>query len=234
MRTLKNTSIIIPLGPNDAPPLELIDQISPRENCEIIIVFCDNHPHAKDILTGNNIITLTATKGRASQMNTGANHARKDYLWFLHADSVLSQGAVSQLIKVTQLQSKSSLHFFNLKFDTTSLHIMAINSIGVWVRSHVFGMPFGDQGFFMHKSLFSSLNGYDTSIPYGEDHDLVWRARLNDFTLAGIKAHIITDPRKYIQGGWEKTTLLHLRLTWIQAWPYITKIIRKKLYLPYE
>src|SRR5262245_44281015 len=40
---------------------------------------------------------LTAVKGRASQMNAGANAARGEWLLFLHADTVLPMGAIRRL-----------------------------------------------------------------------------------------------------------------------------------------
>src|SRR5512140_3456804 len=40
---------------------------------------------------------LTAFKGRASQMNTGAKEARGEWLLFLHADTVVPPGAIRRL-----------------------------------------------------------------------------------------------------------------------------------------
>jgi len=68
-----------------------------RNNCEIIIVDAGNassnfpHAHLADKI-------ISSTKGRARQINLGANHAGGDVLIFLHADTYLPDH-VLQLIK---------------------------------------------------------------------------------------------------------------------------------------
>ena len=40
---------------------------------------------------------ITAPKGRASQMNAGAKEAKGEWLLFLHADTILPDGAIQRL-----------------------------------------------------------------------------------------------------------------------------------------
>jgi len=41
---------------------------------------------------------IVSSKGRAIQMNTGAENAKGELLWFLHADTVASTDAINKLI----------------------------------------------------------------------------------------------------------------------------------------
>lgn len=48
--------------------------------------------------------------------------------------------------------------------------LSGLNAIGANVRSKVFGLPFGDQGFLIRKEVFTNLGGYPVDCYYGEDH----------------------------------------------------------------
>lgn len=216
-------SIIIPLGPQETKWLELATSLHSRlPNSEIILVGIgqkpDNFP--------SNLLWLQSPPGRAKQLNVGAAAARAEHLWFVHADSTVSELAFKALESTLQ-KPKRALYFFDLTFDGPPL--MKINSFGVWIRSHLFKMPFGDQGFFLSKNLFFELGGYDERAPYGEDHLLVWKAHQNGIPVLPTCGTVTTSARKYIASGWLKTTLNTVQMTWLQAAPEIVKTFSKKV-----
>ncbi|MCA9015233.1 MAG: TIGR04283 family arsenosugar biosynthesis glycosyltransferase [Planctomycetaceae bacterium] len=165
--------------------------------------------------------------GRAVQMNCGAAQASGTHLLFLHADSRLNGHGVQQLVK--SLTGKpDALHYFNLKFADQSFSLMQLNTWGVYFRSHVFGIPFGDQGLCLSRTLFFELGGFDETAPYGEDHLLVWKARRNGIRLQCAGADIETSARKYQQQGWCRMTVKHLWLTLCQAVPQFFLLLKER------
>jgi glycosyltransferase involved in cell wall biosynthesis len=74
---------------------------------QIIVVDGGSTDQTHNIVrTHSQIIWLTAPKGRASQMNVGANymlthqHTSNDWLLFLHADTLLPSNAFTQLYQL--------------------------------------------------------------------------------------------------------------------------------------
>ena len=165
--------------------------------------------------------------GRAKQLNTGARHAKSDFFWFLHCDSKLSQAAIEKL--KTSLERKSkAIHFFDLKFLKDGPWQMLSNSYGAWLRSHLFRLPFGDQGFCMHREVFSGLGGFCENARYGEDHLLIWKAHQSRIKINCVNAPIYTSARRYHSQGWFKTTARHITLTVRQATPELVRLIRMR------
>lgn len=113
--------------------------------------------------------------GRAKQLNFGAKKAKNEFLWFLHCDSRFSKTAFDALGK-SILIDPAALHFFDLKFSKDGPVLMRLNELGVWIRSRMLRLPFGDQALAMSRTVFRDLGGFRENVPCGEDHLLVWRA----------------------------------------------------------
>ena len=158
-------------------------------------------------------------------MNLAAAATHRRFLWFLHADSRLGTSAISSLVRSLR-EAPDALHYFDLVFETDQLRRMAINNVGVWVRSHLLGMPFGDQGFCVKREVFARLGGFDEQARYGEDHLLVWSAHRAGIKVRCTGEKIGTSARKYLDRGWLATTVDHQALTIKQAWPQVRKLLK--------
>lgn len=172
---------------------------------------------------------LQTLVGRAHQMNYGAAQAGRSHLLFLHADSRLTEHGIQRLIKSLK-STPDALHYFNLKFQGPSIFLMQFNTWGVYFRSHVLGIPFGDQGQCLSRALFFELGCFDEMAPYGEDHLLVWKARRQGVCLQCTGADIETSARKYQQQGWFKITVKHLWLTIRQAVPQFLLLVKERIF----
>lgn len=172
------------------------------------------------------IVVRPPPEGRAAQMNAGARQATRKFLWFLHADTTLAPSCISALQR-SLAADPNALHYFDLKFAADGPWLMRVNALGVWIRSHVLGMPFGDQGFCLSGEVFGMLGGFQTEAAYGEDHLLVWRARQSNVVLRCVGAGLTTSARKYAEHGWLQTTVRHGVLTVKQAFPEWIKLITK-------
>lgn len=215
-------AIIIPVGPKEEAWRSLLPQLDfvPPECIYLVGI--------KPLETGlpQGVRWIVSPQGRAQQLNSGVQAARENFLWFLHADSQLTPSCVSELRKAVQSNS-DAIYYFNLGFHESS-QLMKITSLGVWIRSHFFQLPFGDQGFLLSRRTFEKLGGFDETALYGEDHLLVWKAHQSGIPVLPLSGTLLTSSRKYRDNGWIKTTSRHLFLTVKQAWPQLTQSLSSK------
>lgn len=188
---------------------------SPLAKLSIVIPVAANETEQQNLLADlkgcdAEIIPSTDTS-RASSLNLGAAEASGEWLWFLHADSRINPDNIRALGQSLE-QSPAALHYFDLAFD---LPFLRFNAVGANLRSRLLGLPFGDQGLCIKKSLFESLDGYPEDCPYGEDLLFVWQARLAGVRLQRIPSKLLTSGRKYQQHGWLRLSLLY-QWRWIK------------------
>ena len=177
--------------------------------------------HENLILTWKNKLRIShviSLRGRAHQLNTGAATSSTKFLWFIHADTQLDQACIDALLTNLE-QDPEAIYYFDLKF-TRGPNWLIFNEYGVKFRSKALNMPFGDQAFCMAKDQWSRPQGFDHTLKYGEDHVFIWQARKLGIKIRSVNQAITTSSRKYEQNGWLKTTLTHMYLTFVQAFPH--------------
>lgn len=220
---LEKVSVVVPVGVGDSAWESLYFQSRKfLSRAEVLFAFAELPVNLPE---GINAF-VCPEKGRAKQLNFGAQKAQRDYLCFLHADTVLNQEAVESLGKKIS-ESPEALLYFNLHFEGDGPSLMWLNSIGLWFRSHFLGIPFGDQAFTISRSLFEKVGGFNEQVPYGEDHLFVWKARELGIPLVCTGAWIATSARKYKE-KWGRVTLDHVIKTYSQALPEFQKQYLKK------
>jgi hypothetical protein len=216
--SLADVSVIIPVGPADESWRALLPQLEfLPQGAEICVVFADGAalPSLIELPTlCATVQLLQAPRGRAKQMNAAVAQTQNRFLWFVHADSHLLARTAQTLARA--LRGRAALHYFDLRFNDGP-GLMRINEFGVWWRSRLLRMPFGDQALLITRADFHKLGGYDETIPSAEDHALVWRARQLGVPIRAIGCAVGTSARRYIDAGWWHTTWRHLRLSFLQA-----------------
>jgi len=213
---MNKLSIVIPVGFNEICWRRLVDDLtSLDQSVEIILSACQPIPENLPIF--NHVYWIQSEQGRAKQLNAGAKRASRQVIWFLHADTQLSDGVVEALNQFIQ-QTELSLGYFDLKFAQDGPWSTRLNAWAANLRSRYARLPFGDQGLIVRKSVFERLNGFDESVLIGEDMDFVIRAQSMGINLFPLAAALITSARRYRQYGWLKTTLKHLWLTIVLAY----------------
>lgn len=217
-------SVIVPVGKGDRAWKALLDDLAtlPAET-EVLFVAADDGDFKE--LQSQAATWIPATvrcvgspPGRARQLNAGALASTRSFLWFVHADTRLDRDALEVLARA-MVASPDALHYFDLRFRSDGPAWMRLNEVGVRVRSHWMGMPFGDQGFCVSREVYERVGGFPEDVPYGEDHVFVWRARQKGVRLRCTGVTIATSARKYAQRGWVQTTAKHFVLTYKQAIP---------------
>lgn len=204
----KNISIIVPLTRNDSDWLQLLPCIIGRAD-EIIFVSPRPRPLG---LREDCWWVESETEQRAHQLNLGAIHAKGTYLWFLHADSILTREAVDQLT-ASLLKAPEAIHYFKLKFLPKKPAFVWLNQIGANLRAEYFKLPYGDQGLCMSKKTFAAIGGYNEVHPYAEDFYFIWTAKRLGLKIVCTQGTLSTSPRRYQKYGWFSTTLRHLSFT---------------------
>ncbi len=145
---------------------------------------------------------LTSSPGRARQMNLGAGHARAPLLWFLHADSTISD---RHLAALRELADTPCWGRFDVRLSAGGLTLWLV-ATGMNLRSRLTGVATGDQGIFVHESLFWQAGGYPDQ-PLMEDVALTDRLR----RLAPprcLREPLVTDSRRWERHGRWKTIML--------------------------
>lgn len=212
-------SLIIPTGPGDTAWRSLFVWLTHHgsghdllRNAEVIMVPCETVSLLAAECESLNLQIINTERGRALQQNVGAENAIGDYLWFLHADTELSQQAVEQAEAFIQRNSRD-VAYFNLRFASDGPALTILNAIGANLRSRLFNLPFGDQGFLVAKSTWNQVGPFNITLKAGEDLDWVVRARRSGFKLIRLSASLRTSARKYQKNGWLSTTWHHVAET---------------------
>lgn len=229
-------SVIVPVAKGDEAWRKLLPDLSVLEkNDEVILVSSDSSPeHSRGDPALRSLTcsfrSITSENGRAKQLNAGVRSASHKNLWFLHCDSRVSKASYGSLVNALE-QAPDALHFFDLRFLDDGPSLMLLNRIGVWIRSRIIRLPFGDQGFCVSRPVLERLGGFCEKAQYGEDHLLVWRAHQMAVKVRCVGAPIYTSARRYESFGWAGTTVNHLKLTAKQAAPEIYRLLRKRIAL---
>jgi len=153
------------------------------------------------------LTVISAPKSRALQMNAGAKLARADYLLFLHADTLLPESAITELVRFSV--SKYAWGRFDVRLDNNALQYKIISWF-INKRSRLTSIATGDQGIFVRREIFEKNNGYAEQ-PLMEDIDLSSRLKTisQPFCISKV---VTTSARKWEQEGLLKTVWLMWKL----------------------
>jgi len=197
-------SIIIPTLNEEDSIKELLQQLQQfrKQGHEVIVVdggSTDETVSISELLSDK---VITSKSGRALQMNKGAENAENDILWFLHADTSISDKTVE---KIQQALNKNDWGRFNVKLSGSNILFRLIEKM-MNVRSCLTGIATGDQGIFVKKHVFNTVNGYP-NIPLMEDIEISKKLRLISRPIC-IKEILITSSRRWEEKGILSTVLL--------------------------
>lgn len=199
-----NFSIIIPCFNEASTILASLNRLKVDATQVEIILVDGGSTDATCSLVADRVDQLIhASKGRAKQMNAGADAATGGVLVFLHADTTLPKNAF-QLIEQGLLQGAQWGRFdVNLTGSHPLLTIIA--SMMNW-RSRLSGIATGDQTIFVHKSLFKQIKGFP-DIALMEDIALSKRLKRISKPYC-ISDKVSTSARRWEEFGIFRTILL--------------------------
>lgn len=151
---------------------------------------------------------LHAARGRALQMNAGAAAAHGEIFLFLHADTVLPDGALAMISD----RLRGSTHCwgrFDVDIQGRSLMLKVVAAMMNW-RSRLTGIVTGDQAIFVRAEDFRAIGGFPAQ-PLMEDIELSKRLKERSAPLC-LRARVSTSGRRWETHGVWRTIVLMWRL----------------------
>jgi rSAM/selenodomain-associated transferase 2 len=169
---------------------------------EIIIVDGGSTDATVDLICNHCDRCLYAPRGRAVQMNAGAQAASGSTLWFLHSDCEAPAGCLQQISDVLR-QPEVVGGFFRIRIANKRLVYRLTDSFAHYAGL-LLRMRFGDHGFFCRRSAFEKIGGFP-EVPLMEDAEFFCKLRRLGH-IAFIPSRLISSPRRYEEiGPWRLT-----------------------------
>jgi len=188
-------SIIIPAFNEEKVITSTLNNIIAQSGEYEIIVVDGGSDDAtlKEVKKYPQIKIMTAKKGRASQMNAGADLAKGEWLLFLHADALLPTNALT-----TIQQQSSDAGGFKHRFSNNTWGLRLVSWLHNFRCSRT-GVFYGDQAMFVRRSLFVKMKRFP-DVKHLED--LLFGERLLAVTKpVFLQQEVISDSRKFEQEG---------------------------------
>jgi rSAM/selenodomain-associated transferase 2 len=179
-------------------------QAARAAGCEVIVVDGGSRDGTAAVAQPLADRVLTARRGRATQMNAGAELARGDALLFLHADTVLPSAAPN-LVRSALLDDGYRWGRFDVRLSAHHPLLRLVGWMMNW-RSHLSGIATGDQAVFVRRDAFAAVGGFPP-IPLMEDIALARRLKRLG-RPARVRDPVITSSRRWEERGILRTVLL--------------------------
>ncbi len=174
-----------------------------------IILVDGGSDDGSDKVLAKEFTLIRSGKGRAVQMNAGAQHATGSWLLFLHADTQLGPTHVKMAM------SEGALHHwgrFNVRLSGEHFMFRIIECF-INARSKLTSVATGDQCLFIRKKIFDDINGF-ADIPLMEDVEICKRLRKRHKPLC-LQHAVTTSSRRWQKKGVYKTVWLMWKLRFL-------------------
>jgi len=200
-------SIIVPVL-NEAERINLlIDHLHTQGTdsaYEIIVVDGDPQGGTVNAICAKDVVKMKTEKGRAKQMNAGADVAHGRVLIFLHADTKLPDKALERIGRALENPGYVG-GAFDLRIDSDTLFLRYI-SMRASHRSRWNRLPYGDQAIFLRKEYFDRIGRFK-DIPLMEDVELMRRIKRDRKRICILPDKVTTSARRWRRDGALYTTV---------------------------
>jgi rSAM/selenodomain-associated transferase 2 len=170
---------------------------------EIIVIDGGSSDRTREVASGARVIA--APRGRGSQISAGIEAAAQPWLLLLHADTQLAadwRGVAAAHMAA----GPGKAAYFRFRLDTADKRARRLERMVAW-RSHVLGLPYGDQGLLIHRDLLRVAGGM-APLPLMEDVDLV--RRIGRRRLVALNADAVTSAERWERDGYLRRSARNL------------------------
>ncbi len=172
---------------------------------EIVVVDGGSTDKTRSVAETVGARVVVVPRGRGVQLAAGAAAATRDWLLFLHADTVLEDDWPAAAAAHVANDGERAA-FFRLVFDEDHGAARWVAALANW-RARILGLPYGDQGLLISRRLYDAVGGY-RPLPLMEDVDLARRLGKARLTMLEVTARTSAD--RYRRDGWFARPLTNL------------------------
>ncbi|MFN2257467.1 MAG: TIGR04283 family arsenosugar biosynthesis glycosyltransferase [Desulfuromonadaceae bacterium] len=181
--------------------------------CEIVLVDGGSNDSTLDVVQaciprlekrGLNMRIFRSKRGRAHQMNLGAEKAGGDILLFLHADTLLPP-YFDTSIRNTLNAEHLTLGAFRLNTDKNTRSMQWICGCAN-LRTRLLALPYGDQALFIRRADFIRLHMFP-ALEIMEDFAFVRKVKRNRGKISLLTDAVVTSARRWRKRGYIFTSL---------------------------
>lgn len=208
--TTPSLTIIMPVlneAAGLAAALQALEPLRAR-GAQIIVIDGDSADNSAARAQAGGAQVINATRGRALQMNAGAQQASGEVLLFLHADTRLPFNA-DALIGQALAAGPKVWGRFDVRIAGKPRMFRVIAAF-MNARSRWSGIATGDQAMFMTRAAFEAVGGFPAQ-PLMEDIELSKRLLTLSRPVC-LRAPVVTSGRRWESRGVWRTVLLMWRL----------------------
>jgi rSAM/selenodomain-associated transferase 2 len=150
-------------------------------------------------------IIRSAERGRAKQMNVGAQAAGGDVLWFLHADTEVPSDSLNEIARIMR-DPQVCGGFFRIRMPSAPAVYRMTDSFAHYAGL-LLRMRCGDHGIFCRRIAFIEVGGFP-DVPLMEDVEFFRRLRQCGRVVYSNK-RIMASPRRYEMVGPARLTFAY-------------------------
>jgi rSAM/selenodomain-associated transferase 2 len=164
-------AVVIPTLDEEAQIGACLAAVGGCADVEVVISDGGSTDRTLELARRAGVRVVEGARGRGPQLNRGAAATQAPRLLFLHADCRLPEGWLGAVESALQ-DTAVALVCFRLRTEPVSPS--SAGGLGRWwlrvfdLRSHGFGLPYGDQGFAVRREVFDRVGGFP-DIPLMED-----------------------------------------------------------------
>jgi rSAM/selenodomain-associated transferase 2 len=199
-------SIVVPALDEAAGIGAVLRALQPfrKEGAELILVDGGSRDGTERIAAPLVDRLVSGYRGRARQMNAGAQVAKGEVLWFLHADTLAPPRALSA-IRASLSRGRRCWGRYDVRFSG-SHPLLRVVAASMNLRSRLTGIATGDQGIFVVRDVFLEIGGFP-EIPLMEDIEISRRLKRRSWPICLSEA-LTTSSRRWEVGGLVRTIAL--------------------------
>jgi rSAM/selenodomain-associated transferase 2 len=208
-------SMIVPVLNEAALVVQTLSALQPLRVAGHEVILVDGGSDDATIPLSERVVDqiVRSPRGRSRQMNAGSKVARGEVFLFLHADTLLPEGADKLIIDGLNQQGKSWGRF-DVRLSGRHFLLRITEWLMNW-RSRLTGVTTGDQGIFVQRKLFEAVGGFP-EIDLMEDIALSKTLKRQGRPLC-LWHRVLTSSRRWEKNGILRTIVLmwSLRLAYL-------------------